>query len=213
MKTRLKILQENLLSSISLKLPDFKLNLTKREFRAKRNFGSVAIMVSFIKHGGSDFDITGSVGIRIDAVEDLVNEGNATTTKAEKASTFTMGAEFGNIINGQQKRWTIEDEGDLARVTVGFVQAVEDVGIPYIEKYSDMSKVLEALSGNESPNWLHSPIHGARCQRALALAYILRDNQKIAALTEQNIYFLKTRNDFGLQEFEKLSKKIKALST
>jgi hypothetical protein len=204
MKKNLKVFQESLLKNIAARLTalNFHLNMAKREYRSKRDFGDAVILIAIIKHGESDFDITGSVALRFNAVEDLVNKFNYLATKAEKASTFTLGAEFGNIISGQQKRWTINNESGIDPVAIDFVKTVENIAIPYIDRYSDCNNALKALSGNEPSNWLHSPIHGARCQRALALTHILGDNKKIKELINQNIAFLKSRNDFGLALFE-----------
>lgn len=210
MKTHFNILQEALLTKLDAELSGFgfRLNLAKRVFRSRRHFGSVTITLNTIKHGNIDFDVTGNVGLRIDAVEEVVNKYNTMATDADKASTVTIGSEFGNIINGCQKRWTVKDDGDIDGVSNEFLQNVKMIAIPYIDKYSNLRNTLEVLSGNTPSSWLHSPSHGDRCRRALALAYILQDSQKIKFLIEANTIFLKSRNDYSLRSFELLVKEL-----
>ncbi len=110
MKVRLKILRDELLKKLSPRLAEFnfELNTAKAQFRSKREWGSVSIKLSFIEHGDADFDVTGSVGLRIDTVQDLVTATDTMATEAEKLSTSTMGAELGNIsvLAPRQRRCT-----------------------------------------------------------------------------------------------------------
>ena len=60
--------------------------------------------MSFIKHAHG-CDVTADVAIRVDALEDLLNEWNATLSKAERKQTHSMGAELGNISEGRASAW------------------------------------------------------------------------------------------------------------
>lgn len=210
MKARLKVFRDELLNKLHPRFAEFnfELDAPKAQFRSKREWGSVSIGLSFVEHGDTDFDVIGSVGLRIDAVQDLVTATDLMATKAAKESTSTMGAELGNISVGKQMRWSVKNEADVAPVAMDFAKTVEAIGLPFLEKYSNLNKALEALSGNEPSNWLVCPIHGVRCQGAVALAYVLGDQKRVEKLIEQGRAFLKARNDFGLPRFEALAKMV-----
>jgi hypothetical protein len=70
----MKELREQLLKSIAEKLAPFDFVLRKKEHHFRRKFegGTHTVSVNFIPHPGIDFDFTGGVAIRFEAVEQLV---------------------------------------------------------------------------------------------------------------------------------------------
>ena len=89
--------------------------------------------MSFIKHA-HECDVTADVAIRVDALEDLLNEWNATLSKAERKQTHSMGAELGNISEGRQRRWTLATEDDIPEAVSSVMELFESVGLPYREE-------------------------------------------------------------------------------
>ena len=113
----------------------------EQSFTRKTLFGRQTFHVSFIRHA-HDCDVTGDVAIRIDDLEDLLNEWNATLSKAEQKQTHSMGAELGNLSEGRQRRWTLASEDDIPEVVSSVMALFESVGLPYLEKYSDLDIFL-----------------------------------------------------------------------
>jgi len=56
------------------------------------------------------------------------------------------------------------------------------------------------LSGNERQNWLHAPLHGARCQRAVALGVVLK-KQDLTQLIARCEVLLQQTTEFEHQSF------------
>ena len=86
--------------------------------------------------------------------------------------------------------------------------ALEVVGLPYIEKYSHLEEALHVLSSNAPAAWRHAPIHGARCQRALALAFVLGKYDRLEEIIQHSEAFLQSCNDFGLKALQQLATKL-----
>lgn len=82
------------------------------------------------------------------------------------------------------------------------LQRFENTALPYIKNYCDMEKALEVLSGDEPNDWVHSPIHGERAKRAVGLAWLMKDENKAAALIKSKTAFLVKQKDFGLAGFQ-----------
>lgn len=58
--------------------------------------GRWALHVSFIRHE-TDMDVTADVAVRINAIEQVVNQCETGLTDAEKRRSTTLGAELGNL--------------------------------------------------------------------------------------------------------------------
>lgn len=186
----------------------FKLRKAERAFEAKTSFGMKIFSLGVITHPGTDFDITGNIAIRFDTVQDLVNQFNTGATDAQKRRNATMGVELGNLAGTGQKRWNVSHLEDVRQAAFGILQEFRSIGLPYLEKYSDPRQALDVLGGNERANWLHMPVHGARCMRALALAYDLKDRERFDQIIANSRKFLEERHDFGLANFEALAAKL-----
>jgi hypothetical protein len=172
-----------------------------QSFRRKTPSGRVSLHAAFVPHGG-DVAVTADVAVRLDALEDLVNETNAQLPKSEKQNTSSLGAELGNLSEGRQKRWTLVEPSDAATAAQSILALYELVGAPSLERLSDPENAFVVLSSNERDDWLWSPIHGARCQRAVGLAFLLGKRAELPALIEREEAFLKAKNDFGLKAFQ-----------
>ncbi|MFA7054212.1 MAG: hypothetical protein WC328_14460 [Kiritimatiellia bacterium] len=180
-------------------------------FYQKQFFGWAACHLTFVPHDEGDFDVSCDVALRIDEVEVLVNEGNKLLSKSEKNQTATLGAELGNIVSGQPMRWSVVTEKDIGGVVSELLTAFVKIGIPYLAKYSNYEEAFLVLSDNGPSSWLHSPIHSGRCQRALALAFVMRQYEQIDGLIEQGEVFLKNKNDYGLRSFQMFVERIRAM--
>ncbi len=207
---KIKDLEKLLLEEISSRAAalGFDPKPVGQSFRRKTDSGRVSLHVAFIPHK-VDVDVTADVAVRIDALEDLVNEDNALLPKSEKANTSSLGVELGNLAEGRPRRWTLAAAGDVPGAADSIIALFERVGRPYLEKYSDPANALQALAGNAPENWAHSPIHGARCRRAVGLAFLLGRHGEVEQLIQSGESFLRSRNDFALKSFQEFAAKIR----
>jgi hypothetical protein len=206
-----KDLQDGFFAALARRMVEHGFESRPRDQRFVRRtpFGRQTFHVSFIRHA-RDCDVTADVAIRIDAVEDLLNESNATLSKAERKQTHTMGAELGNISEGRQRRWTLASEDDIPEAVSSMMALFESVGLPYLEKYSNLEQALAALSGDDRASWLHSPFHDLRAQLAVGLAFVLGRHERLDELIAAKARFLRERNDPGLDRFLAFAKEVKS---
>ena len=205
--TRLKELQEQLLSQLATKLNAKGFKRKEQSFHRDIPGGKQIFHITWIKHQ-SDFDITGDVAVRHDVLEELVNESNPRLSKREKSQTASIGAELGNLSMGQPLRWTVSSEADIPEVCEGILAVLESVGLPYLQRFSSLEEVLSALSFDDQDAWLHSPIDHIRAKRAIGAAYWLGRRETFTQLVKLKTQFLKNRKDFGLSEFMSFAEKL-----
>ncbi|MBI3652568.1 MAG: hypothetical protein HY231_16225 [Acidobacteria bacterium] len=204
--TKLKDLQDTLLSRLSEEVEryGFDKKVRGQSFSKKTPLGRHSFHLSFIRHPPTDFDVTADIAIRFDELEDILNENNNYLSKAEKKNTFSLGAEIGNISEGRQKRWTVASPADVENVAQSIMDAFATIGIPYLEKHSDMETALEALSGDDKAAWLHVPFHDGRAKAAIGLAFLLGQRERFSQIAAAKTEFLTSRNEQGLQSFLQL---------
>lgn len=209
-ESSMKAPQETLLKAVASRLSehDFKAKIRDQSFLKLIEHGRVSLHLSFLERG-DEFDVTADVAIRFDALEDLVNSDNKALSRAEKADTYTLGAELGNLRDRRQKAWEIRKLSQVEQVASGIYETYLQVAKPYIEKYSKMDAALEVLSRDDQEAWIHCPFHDARAQRAVGLAKLIgMPDSDLQALTAQKEQFLTARNDHGLGEFKLFTDKI-----
>lgn len=196
----LKNLQEKLLAQLAVDLKPKGFKRAKQTFTKKISVGKQIFHIAFVERN-TDFDVVADMAVRYDALEDLVNSARTNLSKREKLQTASIGCEIGNISGGEQKRWTVSGEADIAPVCSGILADFEAIALPYLEKYASLDEILSVLSGDDASAWLHSPLHGARAQKAVGAAYLLGQKDTFDKLVESKTAFLKERNDFGLSKF------------
>ncbi len=199
---KFKRLQDELLSAVGQQIEEFGFDKRPKsqEFSKKTPFGQATFHLAFIKHE-DDFDVTADIGIRFDQVEELVNRDDKLLTKSDKAETYTIGSELGNLSEDRQKRWTVASADDVPILADSVTDSFRKVALPYVENFSDAKRVLEILSGDGPDSWLHSPLHDARAKRAVCMALTMYDEDVARKLAKAKLLFLEQRKDFGLSSF------------
>ena len=207
----IKELQDALLAEMDEPLTEygFKRPARSQSFYGKTPWGKSAFHISFIKHRDNS-DVTADVAVRIDELEQLVNEDNARMAEPEKKKTFSLGAELGNISEGRQKRWTLATSRDVEPVAFSVLTTFRNVGLPYIEKYASPENAFEALKANNRASWLHSPFHAERCKQIVTLALLLRRVNELDRLIEACAEYLRGRNDPAVGDFLSFARGIRA---
>lgn len=195
-------LKTDLLTGIADRLAPhgFKLRKRQRTLVKKTPFGKVAVFIGIIDHP-ADFHVTISMGIRFDALQDLLFAGGAYPTASNSSETWSLGCELGNLVEGAQKRWEVYGEADVAPVCDSIVRFVEAHGLPYLDKYSDMQLALAVTSGDNRESRLHSAFDDYRAMRALGLAYLLEGRERFDALYESKKRYLEQIREPRLNAF------------
>ena len=193
--------QRLLLSEIGRQLAKFGFSEKPegQAFFRETSIGWQALHISFIKHSG-EFDATASVAIRVAALEEMIDVEDAKRPRKEQMASFA--ADLGNIANDERIRWTISGRGDVEPAASSIVEAFERVGLPYLDRYSDVNKMLNAVIPNDRSAWLHVPFHDLRCKRILGLAVLAGRSKEFELLRGDCQRFLEKRNDAGLRSFE-----------
>lgn len=185
-----------------LKEYGFVQKLSEQSFRKKVPLGLATCHLSFIPHGGQDFDITADVALRLDAVEELTNRGEG---------TYTMGGDIGNLSVGRQRRWTVATEADLARVATEIVAALKETGFAFFARFSTLQHVYDVLVKNDIESSLYSPFRDVRWRSVLALAWLLGRTEELPHLIAEGEAFLRSKNDPSIRRFTDFASKIRSL--
>jgi hypothetical protein len=164
-----------------------------RKFYKDTTLGRTELSLAIIKHA-VEFDVAAHVAVRFDQLERLLNEFRNNLSEAEKVETFSLGGEeLGNIAGiGYMKLGPVTGEQDIEPVADKILMAFEAVGLPYLEKYSNLEAALEAYAGDDRASRLTSP-DGLRANRAIGLAYLLGRREKFFELAAAKTAFLSTR--------------------
>jgi hypothetical protein len=103
----------------------------------------------------------------------------------------------------------VQSQDDVEEAASQIVECFEKIGLPYLEKYSNMVEALGALSGDDPDSWIHSPIDGERAKRAVGLAWLLKDAPKLEELTQSKMEFLTERKYIGLDSFKTFAESLR----
>jgi len=148
--------------------------------------GREALHVAFI--GSGDLEVTADVARRIDAIEDIVHDlSGEERDAAERARTYTVGAELGNLAGKGQRRWSLESAKVAAAAADGIVAEYRRVGRPYLDSLGTPGQLLAVLSrGEDDPDADNAiPFAEDRARVALAAAHLLGDREAFTRLARE----------------------------
>jgi hypothetical protein len=183
----------------------FRSKPTGQSFCQEIATGKWVLHVSFISHK-TDFDLTADIAVRVDAIEDLVNEYDTKLNAAEKRKSMTLGGELGNISAGSPRRWTISNVEDIPNACEGVIETFQEIGLPFLQKYSDAAAAHRVLVSSKPSDFHLAPILGPRCMRAVASAYVTGRTNEIEALVRQCEAELLETEDLYLEDFRNLAR-------
>jgi Domain of unknown function (DUF4304) len=197
-RLNVKMVRKGLFGYLSPELAKygFTARLSDSAFRRKFPHGQQSIHFQFIYHI-VDVDACVDIAVRFDQLEDLINKHKSYLTEKEKKDTWSLGAELGNIHRGAAMRWTMYSGDDIEQASKDILEVIISTAIPSLEKYSDMSNALDAVSGDGPNDWLYSPFDNERAMRAIGLAFLLGDRTVFSQLAKAKTEFLTviTRQD------------------
>lgn len=188
----------------------FERKVYGQSVRMPKPFGWASFHLSFVPHGEMDFDAIADVALRVDAVQEMIHQDDALSSK-EKLETATFGCELGNLSEGKQRRWKVASEADVKAVVASIETALVSIVLPYIERYSNLDEMFSVLSRNDRDAWLHSPFHHYRAMRALALAIVLGKRDRVESIIKESEAFMKSINDPNLRFFQSFANKMRSL--
>ena len=160
--------------------------------------------ISFIAHK-IDFDLTADVAVRVNAIEDLVNEYDTKLTTAEKRKSMTLGGELGSISEGVPRRWTVSSVEDIPAVCDRVIEAFQRIGLPFLQKHSDAAAAHRVLVSSRQADLLLAPALGPRYMRALASAYVTGNTNEVDVLSRRYEAELSETEDLYLKDFRSLA--------
>lgn len=200
----MKELQSELLEAVGQRIAEygFKYKASEQAYLRAIPDGRSCLHLAFIRHQ-HDFDVVADVAVRFDQLEDLVNSSNTLLSKKEKGQTYSLGAELGNISGEGQKRWSLASSSEVERVADQLVECFKAIGLPYLDRASNLEAGYQLLTSPGRDAWLHNPIHTARSKRVVGLAKILGRTDEFAELVSESLQFLEGTKDFGLQDFKR----------
>lgn len=207
-----KELQKLVLESIGEKVKDlgFRKNIARQSFYRKLPFGKYSLHIAFIPHE-SDFDVTADVAIRFDALENLISDNDvvAFPTSDEKKNSFSIGSQLGHIIGKGQLRWTISDKSSVEQRANEIVETFVAIGIPFLEKYSDLNLVFLNLARNSEQAKLLNPLPDSRAKNAIALAYLRGSKMDFDLVFERMMSYLSQHPNSDVQSFALFADKLR----
>ena len=188
----------------------FDKKLYGQSFRMPKPFGWAAFHLSFVSHGEIDFDVVTDVALRVNAVENIVQEGNKLLSTKQRLETCTLGCELGNLSEGKQRRWTVAAESDINPVLDSIETALVSIALPYIEHYANQEEMFAVLSSNDRSAWLHAPLHHYRGMHAVAMAIVLGKHDQVDKIIQQTETLMKSLNDPNLPIFQNFAIRVAA---
>ncbi len=204
-----KKIKKVLLNKIAGFLANYGFNnrIYGQSFWKPLNIGRGMIHLHFINHT-NDFDVTVSVSIRFDKLEEMINKNNILLKVNEKNLTSTIGVELGNLTKGVQRRWTVKGVDDIEFVACDICKMIVKAALPYIEKYKDMDTVFEMIMRDDPDVWMLSPLRHRLAMNAVGLAKLLNKNELLDEIIRAKTKYLEEKNDYGLQLFIQFANKI-----
>ena len=192
-----KELKRELLETLGRQLAahGFAFNPKDRRFVKVQPAIRWAVGLNFVKHP-ADFDVIVGVMVRFDALEELVFEG-----EINPEPSYSLGAQLGRLSGRGELRWSVHTHEDIEPVCNSLYKTVVNFGLPYLEKYSNMEAALEVLGRDDRAAWMHSPLHYARAERALGLAFLVQNKEAFKRLSAEKTKFLTEQKDQMLGKF------------
>lgn len=123
-----------ILKNVSANLNEIGFNnkIRGQSFLHNIDIGVAMIHMSFINHV-YDFDITISVSIRVNKVEEIINNSNGYLKMSEQSKTSTIGCELGNLSNGFQKRYEVFEDTKLDNVINEIIESIKNMLFPLLK--------------------------------------------------------------------------------
>lgn len=169
-------------------------------FARPMEFGCWRLHVT-IARDGTLAEVTTSVSLRVDAVEDLVNSMDTGLSRKLAKATSTAGAELGNLRDGRPMVWHLSPSVPSENIAIEIGKEFVAIGLPYLQDLSNLDTLLSRLLDSGDRALLTFPLHDVRLKHAVALALVLKRPEVAWQAAESGERFLAQRNDPRLSAF------------
>ncbi len=171
---------------LATKLAVHGFNLQRRDqvFRSKFDGGVKSFHIAKIPHD-VDFDVTVDMAVRIDVVEQIINDYENRLPRSTRQKTSTIGIELGNLTIGRQKRWNIASQTDAVRAAELIALDFGSAALSWFRKFSDPETIFLTLKGCGAAAQAYSPFHYRRALKVVALGYVLRNSDRPSILRKE----------------------------
>ncbi len=207
-----KALQTCLLKSVGKAIRNlgFRQNLSSQVFHRPTHFGKQSLHLSFIPHK-EDLDITADVAIRFDLLEEFLFGFLDTRflSERDKQNTFSFGSELGRINAEGQMRWTVVADSDADTESEKIVSCFKRIGLPYLEKYSDMCRVFDVIAVLSRESELLNSVPEKQARNAVALAYLCnKGKDTIEMVVDRMTSYLTPIPNANIDEFNRVVEEV-----
>lgn len=207
-----EVLWDNLVRKLSVELEKhaFKYSPKTQTFYRTVPEGKHLIHLTFIDYDYF-FHVSVDVAVRYEALEELVNKHESLMSSSDKLRTVSLGSELGNISGKGWIEWSVKNENDLDATKEAIMKEIELIGLPYLERFSELDEILAVLAEDNAHARLHSPLHASRAKRAIGAAYLSDKKDEFFRLVETKSLFLEKnviQEVNGLQEFRNLASQL-----
>ncbi len=146
----------------------FKPKVSESYIGRQTSYGYDRIGFSFMTYPGECVDMTPHIGIRHDAVMNLVNPHTFAWTEKDKKTNVTVGTRVNNILHDDLLcRWSLRNETDVQLAVDGMMSLYQTLGLQYFERFRHLEEVLTVCSARDQKVAFHC---GSSVRPALALA-------------------------------------------
>lgn len=121
----------------------FSFVAARRSYRKRTPTGWQSIHLALVQHP-TDFDVVVDVGIRFEEIQKQI--GGANDRRGHQA---TIGCEYGNLLGIGQHRWSVAAASDVTPAAQSILKACETTLFPFLDMYSDLATVYEALKRDD----------------------------------------------------------------
>lgn len=154
---------------------------SRRSFERRFAGGKQSLHLSINRYADT-FDVAADIGIRLDALEDLLHAHDSSLSTREKAVTYSIGCELGNLAYDQYHRWTVHGADGIALVAAGVTGLFIGHGLPYFDRYSSLQSAFALIAPHPQRACLHRPFVAHRAKCVLGLAILLGEQKALPGL-------------------------------
>jgi len=138
-------------------------------------------------------DLICSAHVRHETVERLVMDWRTDVSATSKRQTATIGQELGVLDTGQTRIFKITHESKLESNCEEMYELITRIGLPYVEMFSDLRLVYEALKDDRS-RW-HRGLISLRCHHVPVIKLMLEGPESVTSLFREEYNRLKQLDD------------------
>jgi hypothetical protein len=163
---------KKILKSISGGFPLGRGRIKEQSIKWNAECGFLAAHVAIVR--GGEFPIVNfDLGVRHDAVEDMINAAKPLVTKSEARETCTIGYMFRDAKGLGLRDWIVR--GDVPPESVGesIVEETRDDSILFFEKFQDLRRVYDASEKDDSDSRKYFPLASTRAMVAVSCSVLL----------------------------------------